>query len=606
MSNTVQLAFQMTGISLVEAGARRVRASIDSLGPSAQGVKRDFEQMERSVSRGLKALALTAYAVKQALPGVKASGDLQEAMLRVKGNLAGGAKEAGVLARELAEVKRSAIEISANAPFSAEDVVNIENALLKAGMALPDVTGKAGAAFAATALASLTGSAPELIGDSLARIGSQFDLKGGQYGELADWIVKVDDASATSVPELIQGLRMAGSNAQALGISAKDSITTLGALAPLGERAGSSFNNMLIGMVGVNSEQKKMLAAAKLSFFDKGKFIGLDQATALLRKRFGGMKDDQQRLTVLTKIFGEEGARAANTLIGSAKGFSEIEQAAKTALGLQDKMAIWAEGFNASMKKLGGTTRSTLASLFDPMLATLTKISNLANTVVGKIGAIAEEYKGVTTAVNAVGASAVVAGGGYALWQLAKGGLAGSRVLKGLGGLKGVLGTVTGAASGIAAGKAVEAATGVAPVFVTNWPNGFGGGAGAPGAADIATSAGWLGRFTGLAKGALAAESMTALAGMGAGTIAAAAALVLGTGAAAYGAGTLANDYLIEGTAVGDAIGEQLNRLFAFFGNEESKRAIEINMAIDAQGRVVATSNDMTTKVNPTLNRGNF
>jgi hypothetical protein len=44
-----------------------------------------------------------------------------------------------------------------------------------------------------------------------------------------------------------------------------------------------------------------------------------------------------------------------------------------------------------------------------------------------------------------------------------------------------ILGRLGGTAAGIAEGKVVEAATGVAPVFVTNWPPGFGGDINFPG-----------------------------------------------------------------------------------------------------------------------------
>jgi len=52
--------------------------------------------------------------------------------------------------------------------------------------------------------------------------------------------------------------------------------------------------------------------------------------------------------------------------------------------------------------------------------------------------------------------------------------------------------------------------------------------------------------------------------------------LVGAAGAAGYGAGTLANDYLIEGTPFGDIIGYGANKVAAFFGNQGSKDALAI------------------------------
>jgi TP901 family phage tail tape measure protein len=130
-------------------------------------------------------------------------------MLGVKMNIASSAKSAHELTTMLGQVKGTAISVAAQAPFSAEDVVRIQNSLLKAGMDLKDVTGDAGAAFSATALATLSGAAPEVVGDSLANIGSMFKFRGADYGAFSDWLTRVDDAAAPHLPALIQGLRMA-------------------------------------------------------------------------------------------------------------------------------------------------------------------------------------------------------------------------------------------------------------------------------------------------------------------------------------------------------------------------------------------------------------
>jgi len=389
-------------------------------------------------------------------------------------NLAGSAENARQLKDMLDQVESTAIAVSANAPFSAEDVVRIENSLLKAGMDIKDVVGGSGAAFAATALASLSGEMPEVVGDAMANIGTMFKFKGADYKGFADWATRVDDAAATNLPALIQGLRMAGSSAAALNISANDALTALGALSPLGDRAGSSFNNFLLSF----AVRRKEMKAMGMDFFAGGKFIGLEKATDILKQKFGGIKDEGERLGVLIKLFGEEGGRAANTFINAEKGFRDIEKSAKGALGVAEKLSIWGEGFNASLKKLGGTVKSTMASIFTPLLAPLTWVLNALNTIAGRLGEIAKKNKAVSVGVS--GGLAAVGGGAllYGLYRLAKGGMAGSRVLKGMGGLKGMLG---GTAAGIAEGKAVEAATGVQPVFVTNWPaGGIGSGPGIP------------------------------------------------------------------------------------------------------------------------------
>jgi hypothetical protein len=141
-----------------------------------------------------------------------------------------------------------------------------------------------------------------------------------------------------------------------------------------------------------------------------------------------------------------------------------------------------------------------------------------------------------------------------------------------------VIGKIGGTAAGVATGKVIEAATGVQPVFVTNWPNG------GTGLSDIGKLA------AGVAGGAGAAQifsklrtSMAILAGTplrtlpmyGAGALGAAGASVAVAGAAGYGAGTLLYESKLAGTEFADKVGEGVARVLALFGNEDAKRAIE-------------------------------
>jgi len=585
------VAIQFTIIDLLSRGVDAIKGRMKSLATANKDVQQSFDRMAQAGKIAAGSLVATSAMASALQPAVMSAASLQEAMLKVKAQLAGSASDAKDLNKQLATVKSTAIEVSANAPFSAEDVVGIQNSLLKAGLKLQDVAGKSGAAFAATILASLSGMAPEEVGNALANLGTQFKLSGGDYGKLADWLVRVDDAAATSVPMLVEGLKMSGSNAAALKISVQDSVTSLGALSALGERAGSSFNNFLIGVLGMSSEQRKYMKHYKIDLFENGRFIGMDQATDQLRERFGNIKDDQKRLLALMKIFGEEGGRAANEFIGASKGFKEIRKDAESSLSAAQKMAIWAEGFNASLKKLAGTAKSAMAELFQPALAPLTAITDKVNELSAALGGMAQEHEGISKAASwgslgAVGAGTLAAAGAgaAALYY-------GRKTVKGLGGFGKMFGGAASAAAGIATGKAVEAATGVQPVFVTNWPAGGLGGS----AADIAAGA---------AGGNLFKKLLPALG--------------LAGKFGAYGAGGfLAGKYIfnpllgkasekISGGKYGGEgwLGEML---YDVIHGREVKNEIQLNVAIDERGRVTTKSNDMNTKANvKPLKRGEF
>ncbi len=594
MSNAMNLAIQITLIDMLSGIASRVKNSILSLGDAGKKVKNDFEQMQSSITKGLKAIAVSSYAMHKALPGVKAAGDLQESMIDVKMNLMEAGKSARDLDAELSQVKGTAIEVSKVAPFSAQDVVDIQNTFLKAGLNMKDVIGKSGAAFTATALATITKEAPNTIAESLVSIASPFNIKGEGYGELADFLQKVDTASVTTVPELMEGMKYVAGNAANMKVSWKDTLVAMGAMSQQGLRgsiAGTSLNDFLLRLNAITPMSRKVMQHLGLSFHDaKGQLKPLHDIVEQLRTKFGKLQD-RQKIVGLEKIFGIEGARAALALMHEGEGSWEaVAENIQKAVSLQDKMDERLKGFNANLKALAGTAKTTLATLFDPVLQPLTKILSLLNEATGKLGEFAEKNKAFATAVSGGVGAVAVGAGAYGLFNILKGGAAGARVLKGLGGVKGLLKGFGGTAAGIAQGKAVEAVTGVTPVFVTNWPANFGGSA-AETAAGIAGKAGMLKK---IAPFAGKAGLVGAVAGGG------------------YAIGTGINWLLNKGVSgltggKNDSLGGWLYDLLHKKENPEVKNNITMNVSIDDKGRVIAETSDMNTKANiNTMKRGQF
>lgn len=122
------------------------------------------------------------------------------------------------------------------------------------------------------------------------------------------------------------------------------------------------------------------------------------------------------------------------------------------------------------------------------------------------------------------------------------------------------------------------------------------GGSGAAAAAAAGAAAGTGARVAGtMATTAALAGGMPLTAwGASAGTMATAAGGVLAAGAVGYGLGSLAN-MAITDTAVGDAIGEGIARLMAFFGSEEARQAVEINVRME-NGNLVAEVNEQNAR----------
>lgn len=612
MSDAMKIAIQFTAINMLDAVVKRVRDRVLSLGDAGGKVKKDFDDMNRHITAGLKSVAVSAYALNKLKPGVATAGDLQEAMIDVKLNLMESGKSAKALDDELAKVRATAIDVSKVAPFSAQEVVGIENTFLKAGLSLNDVTAKGGAAWAATALATISKEAPATIADAMVTMATPFNIKGGQFGDLADWIQKVDAASVTTVPELMEGMKYVAGTAAVMKVSWQDTIRALGVVSQSGLRGsmgGTSLNDFLVRLNGTSRETRRIMielnhflaakGGGKLEFFDKaGKLKGLPAIIADLRKAMTKLNDRQQ-MFVMEKIFGEQGARAALALIKQGEGsWENIGENIGKAASLQDKMNERLTGFNANMKALSGTSKTTIATLFDPLLSPLARVVSMLNDVVAKIGQVAEKSPALASAVSYGTAGIAASAGAYGLYRLLRGGVSGGRVLKGIGGLAGLLG---GKALGIAEGKAVEAATGVTPVFVTNWPSG--GIPGVPGGGDILKKTG--------------GRSMPFLrwmvSGSGAVTTAAVGAALAGMGTAGYAAmdvlrGGTGKNWISESPVWNGWYGEKIYELLNARQKEkpEVKNNINLSIKIDKDGRVLAVSDDLFTNTEVNLDRGSF
>lgn len=618
------VAIQFTIIDLLSKGIDRIRSRMAQLAKGNKDVQKSFDKMAASAKLAAVSFVATKELAKGVNKGVAAASSLQAEMLGTRAELAGSVKNVKALETGLKQVSKTAFSVQAWTPFDQGQIVALEKELLKAGAKIEAVTGKSGAAAAAAALGTYEDLDPAEMGKKLIGIATPFKLQADKFMDLADKISRASSASTVGAAEIAETAKYAAPAMSALNRST-DEMLVLSAM--LAQRGVEST------MAGTGLRQFFNAAAKHKVFRDAaGNLKPLAEITEILNENLKDM-GEAERLEILTNIFDVRGAPVAMALMDTgAASFEAISRAMDDALPLSQKLQIRMQGLNVQWDALKGTSRSTLANLYQPALKPLTALTSKMNEFVSAIGRAAQESDKLGETVSGLSLGGLAVGGIATVGALGATGYYLKKTLKGAGGLKGLLGGMTSAAGGIVAGKAVEKATGVTPVFVTNWPATFGTGVGIAGGTAGGGFFGKLGRgakksWKWLAAGAgagwgklgaaklalesgalnaLAAESMGGIAAGGASTMAGAGALLLASGAAGYGIGTLLNKYVIDGTALGDAIGKSLNQVAAFFGSETSRQALEINMRIDEERRVTAETNSMDTEVNTTLRRGSF
>jgi hypothetical protein len=117
---------------------------------------------------------------------------------------------------------------------------------------------------------------------------------------------------------------------------------------------------------------------------------------------------------------------------------------------------------------------------FEPWLSGLTEMTKKTDALVSKLGDLGKNHPEVKSWASGGIAAGIAGLSGAALYHLARSAWSARKVLKGMGGVKGLLSKLGGTGPGVAEGLTVSAETlgAVAPVFVTNWPQGFTGGGG--------------------------------------------------------------------------------------------------------------------------------
>lgn len=147
--------------------------------------------------------------------------------------------------------------------------------------------------------------------------------------------------------------------------------------------------------------------------------------------------------------------------------------------------------------------------------------------------------------------------------------------------IQGIAGKLSGIGQGVATGKALESMAGVTPVYVVNMPDA--GISSLPGN----TKSGRVAKQGANKLLKYAKAGGKGLLAAGAGFLGNSAALtVSGIGAAGflgYSAGTALNREFIDGTKLGDQIGESVARVLATFGYQEAKQALEANFYLDSE-----------------------
>ncbi|HQR98323.1 MULTISPECIES: phage tail tape measure protein [unclassified Polaromonas] len=556
------------------------------VGVRIDGSAASYLRATQQALQGTRAFANAARAEFQRLRGFMQSTQGQLASLGLGVGLVQTARNAALLEKKLTQVRLTA---GASVAEQSEAYREMFTLIKKNGGAIEDTLAgynnliqaglKHKEALEATKAVSLGKAVTGANEDSLS---GALTVGAANYG--------FDLAKAGVATSMLDRMTVAGR----LGNAELENLSTIfPRVASRAQSAGMSFDKTLAFIEGLSQierqpERLATLADSTLRLFTNAayakdaekatgvKFFGKDGSrrdsiTVLedMRKGFVKLTTDAQRFQYINKAFGKTDLDTQRGIFALLNGKSlgeirKFEEEIKTAGGtLQRDLPAAIANAADQASRLKNTLRESAEGFARPINETIAgAIKYLLNSKAQ--GGL--ELSGGQIA----GGAAVGAAGVYAL----------SRILPGAVGR--IVGRTGGVAAGVAQGKALQAAAGVTPVYVTNWSE-MGGGSGAASllgvggaAAGGAAAVSVLTKLKTLAALApLAGASKLGVAGLGY-----TAAGVGLAGAAGYGVGTGIYKYGLEGNKGGEGIGELVARFMSLFGNEEAKRSVAINDAL--------------------------
>ncbi|MCM1513290.1 MAG: phage tail tape measure protein [Oxalobacter formigenes] len=406
---------------------------------------------------------------------------------------------AGMTAAEVEKLRDSLFEMGKATGTSVDDLQSGFNNAVQAGLSFREALPVVEAVNTAVAV---TGASAEQLtsGLTVAASAFQFDLATpGQALELLDKMLVAGRLGNAELENLSAIFARVGVNAKAAGMSFDSTLAFVEVLSQT-EKAPERLATLADSTLRIFTNLNYMKAASKatgVKFFDaKG---SRRDATAVLldmKKQYDKLGNNELKQSLfMQKAFGKadlDTIKGLRTLFGG-KSLEQLKDFAKEIEAAGGTLEKDLPAAIANAVDQTGRLKNALRHAADDFARPVNQV--VADAIKFLMGTRDKEGN-LTSGLGLSGGQLAVGGAVAGLGLIVGGKLVG----RGLGSL---LDRYTGTAKGVAEGKALQAATGVTPVFVTNFPAGLAsGGSDIPGAA--ASVGGAAAGAVGLSAGAIA------------------------------------------------------------------------------------------------------
>lgn len=388
-----------------------------------------FEKQTQTTDQALNKLTQTAAGLGLALAGAVALS--ARSFIGFETQMLGVKAVAGATEEEFQKLNDLAIKLGQDTVFSAKEAAGALEELSKAGVSVEDILN--GAADGAVALAGAAGigipEAAALIASAL----NQFELAGSEAAAVADIFANAANKSATDATSLGEAFKYVATRAHGLKIPMTEVAAAVSAMADAGidgSSAGTALNAMLGNLVAPTKEQALLFKQMGLEVKDaEGNFIGITSVLEQLVEKTKGLGDVQKQ-ELLTQLFDERGARAANVLLNTMteqavegeKAWVDYVDAMGETGSAAENMKIRMSGVQGAIEQLKGSVETAQIEFGEALAPAIMASAKALTGLVNAFSGLPDGMKATIAATAALSSGLLLLGvGAIKAVQFAKG-----------------------------------------------------------------------------------------------------------------------------------------------------------------------------------------
>lgn len=258
-------------------------------------------------------------------------------------------------------------------------VSDAQEYLALAGYNLEQIQAASGTVVAAQ---RATGESMQLVSDIATDTASSYGYMANEIDFVTDRMVYTTTAFNTNFAQMGEAMKYVAPVAKNAGLEFADLNAYIGVAANSGikaSQAGTALRTMFLRIQAPSKMAAKQLRRYNIQLYDnKGKFIGVNNAMALMEKKMGTMTE-KQKAFFMQQVFGTEAMSTANIIF--KEGIDNIiayGDAIDGANGKTSQMAKYMEagigGMTRSLDSEKDAIKTTLGEAFEPVAWKFVKI----------------------------------------------------------------------------------------------------------------------------------------------------------------------------------------------------------------------------------------